>query len=520
MTLRFKQLYYFAFIAIVFSLSTGAFAQNRSYRVNDRQVETLLNRIETNTDAFRQSIERAFNNNNQYNQNNQNESYRNEGIVSYVNDFENATDDLKSNFADRNSTVADVQEVLNRSAYINNFMRDNRVTTETQNQWKLIRTDLNTLATYYRVSWNWNKSANPQFQVAGFDARLTGTYRLNVGQSDNVSTTIDNAISNSSYNANQRERTKNNLERRLTSPDMLMIEKQGQTVTLGSSNSSQASFSADGVTRSESSNNGRTVKIRATSTKTDLTINYEGDRMNDFFVSFTPVGYSQLNVVRRIYLENRNETVTVKSVYDKINRTAQWDTTNYPNTTVSNNDVNEFVIPNNTRLTATLDTPLSTKTVKDADRFTMTVTSPSQYQGAIIQGSVIGEKSGIVSGRATISLNFETIRLTNGNTYRFTGIVEQVRQPNGDQVKVDNEGSVRDKNQTTKTATRAGIGAVIGAIIGAVAGGGQGAAIGAVIGGGAGAGTVILGGRDNLELQNGSEFTITSTAPANVARNQ
>ncbi|HSK71918.1 MAG TPA: hypothetical protein VK892_09505, partial [Pyrinomonadaceae bacterium] len=354
---------------------------------------------------------------------------------------------------------------------------------------------------------------------SGFDSRLTGTYRLNVSQSDNVSATIDRAISNINYNANQRERTRGNLERRLTSPETLMIEKRGQQVTLATSTSPQVSFNADGAARSETSNNGRTVQIRAASTMNELTLNYEGDRMNDFYVTFTPMNNGQLRISRRVYLENRNETVTVMSVYDKIDQNARWSSANYPGTTAGNNN-NDFVIPNNTSLTATLDTPLSTKTAKDADRFTMTVTSPSQYQGAVIEGSVIGEKSGVVSGRANLSLNFETIRMRNGSTHRFAGIVEQVREPNGDIVNVNNEGAVRDGNQTTKTVTRAGIGAVIGGIIGAVAGGGQGAAIGAAIGGGAGAGTVILQGRDNLELPSGSEFTITASAPGNVTNNR
>jgi hypothetical protein len=442
-----------------------------------------------------------------------------------VNNFENATDKLKSSFAERRSTTGDVQEVLSRAAQINSFMRDNPVTRATQNQWNLIRNDLNTLANYYSVSWNWNNPTYPNNQnypnnrMTGFDSRLTGTYRLNVRQSDNVSATIDQAISKINYNQNQRERTKNNLERRLTSPDTLMIEKQGQQVTLGSSTSSQASFNADGVSRSETSDNGRTMQVRAASTSRDLTLNYEGDRMNDFFVSFTPMSNGQLRISRRVYLENRNETVTVASVYDKTDPNVRWDTPNYQNPTDGNN-VNEFVIPNNTRMTATLDAPLSTKTAKDADRFTMTVTSPSQYNGAVIEGRVVGEKSGVVSGRANLSLNFETIRLPNGGNYRFTGIVEQVREPNGNTVSVNNEGAVRDSNQTTKTVTRAGIGAVLGAIIGGVVGGGTGAAIGAGVGAGAGAGTVILQGRDNLELPGGSEFTITATAPGNLGNNR
>src|SRR5690606_15914447 len=109
--------------------------------------------------------------------------------------------------------------------------------------------------------------------------------------------------------------------------------------------------------------------------------------------------------------------------------------------------------------------------------------------------------------------DFETIRLRNGGTYSFAGIVDQVREPDGDTVSVNNEGVIRDRNQTTQTVTRAGIGAVLGAIIGAIAGGGEGAAIGAGIGAGAGAGSVILQGRDNLELPSGTQFTLTATSP-------
>ena len=83
-------------------------------------------------------------------------------------------------------------------------------------------------------------------------------------------------------------------------------------------------------------------------------------------------------------------------------------------------------------------------------------------------------------------------------------------------VTVNNEGTVRDTNQGQTTAVRAGVGAVLGAIIGAIAGGGQGAAIGAGVVAGAGAGSVLITGRDSIELGQGSTFNITATAPANV----
>jgi uncharacterized protein YcfJ len=112
-----------------------------------------------------------------------------------------------------------------------------------------------------------------------------------------------------------------------------------------------------------------------------------------------------------------------------------------------------------------------------------------------------------------MTLNFDTIRLRNGGSYRFAGILESVRNAQGDTVKIDNEGAVKDDNQTTKTAQRAAIGTAVGAIIGAIAGGGKGAAIGAVVGAGGGAGSVYVQGRDDLELTRGTELTIRATGP-------
>ncbi|MDQ3180432.1 MAG: hypothetical protein M3Q33_07925, partial [Acidobacteriota bacterium] len=220
--------------------------------------------------------------------------------------------------------------------------------------------------------------------------------------------------------------------------------------------------------------------------------------------------------------ENRNETITVASVYDKTDRTARFDSVNTNNNNQNTGGLsNDFAIPNNTRLTAVLRTPISTKVSQNGDRFRMEVSSPSEFNGAIIEGRIAkAERSGQVSGRANVSLEFDTIQLRNGKTYRFAGIVDDVRLTNGDKISVNNEGTVRDSNQTTKTITRAGIGAALGALIGAIAGGGQGAAIGAGIGAGAGAGSVILQGRDDIELNDGTEFMITASAPGGGGNNR
>lgn len=509
--------------------NTNVPVATRSYTVSDTQLQTLLARIEQRTDVFRRATDRSLDNSGR------NGTRSEDTITQYVADFENATDSLRRNFDERDSVSSDVEEVLQRASVIDGFIRNNRQTVAVNRQWNLLRTDLNTLANYYRVSWDWNNTTNFPSRNSNnttnfpsrnsLDTRLTGTYRLNIGQSDNVNDVIGRAITGARSNVNQRDRIQRNLERRLTPPDTLVLEKRGQQVLLASSISQQVSLSADNVSRSETNPNGRTVQTRVSATNNEVTINYEGDRANDFYVSFMPMNNGQLRVTRRVYLENTNTSVTATSVYDKTDNVARWSDVNNGNINngnigsgdTNNGNVNDFVIPNNTRITAVLRTLIDTKVTQNNDRFQLEVTSPAQFSGAIIEGRVVNaDQSGRVSGRANLSMEFDTIRLRNGQTYRFAGFIESLRAANGDNVQVNNEGTVRDSNQTTRTVTRAGIGAALGAIIGAIAGGGQGAAIGAVVGAGAGAGTVILQGRDNIELGQGSEFTITATAPNSV----
>ncbi|HYE75081.1 MAG TPA: YMGG-like glycine zipper-containing protein, partial [Blastocatellia bacterium] len=257
-----------------------------------------------------------------------------------------------------------------------------------------------------------------------------------------------------------------------------------------------------------------------------LVINASGDRGSDFQVTFGPVNRGrEMRVIRQVYVDRLTQPVIVTSVYDRTSDVAQMNIYNGNQVGWNNNNNGSmagslrrnFYIPNNTELVATLNNDLSTKTAQAGDRFTMTIQSPSQYAGAVIEGSLGNvDRSGRVAGRAELAMNFERIRMRNGQTYEFAGYIENVRTPNGENIRVDNEGTVKEENsQTEQTVKRAGIGAALGAVIGAIAGGGKGAAIGAAVGAGAGAGSVIIQGRDDLDLRSGSELTIRASAPNN-----
>ena len=143
--------------------------------------------------------------------------------------------------------------------------------------------------------------------------------------------------------------------------------------------------------------------------------------------------------------------------------------------------------------------------------------SPSEFRGAVIDGYVTGVgRSGKVTGRSNITLNFERITLRDGKSFDFAGTLQSVKDTNGRIVKVDTEGTAKGDSQTRQTVTRGGIGAGLGALIGAIAGGAKGAVIGAVIGGGAGAGSVVVQGRDDVQLQKGSTIAVQSSSPIRV----
>jgi hypothetical protein len=512
----------FIITALLFPVAVSAQIGGARYR----QVRNLLTRIETRTDTFRREVDLSLN------RSPLNSTNREDRISDFVGDFETATDALKRAFDANRNVDSEVTEVLNRATFINRFMMRNRLSVRAESEWNALRTDLNTLARLYTVSWNWNRvpdygtgtgggygtgTGGGYGRGRGFDSRITGTYRLNRVLSDDINVVLDR--SDDAYTTTQRDRVRRNLERRLASPEMIAIEKNGRSITMASSLSPQVTFEADGIARTETTNRGRTIRTTATANRDSVEISYVGDRTNDFYLTLSPTRDNQLRVTRKLYLENRNETVSVSSVYDRIDDTAQWSNITmdapYQNNTVGT--TGEFYIPNGTRLTAVLNNTVTTKATQVGDRFTMNVTSPDIYRNAVIEGRVSQiDNSGRLSGRANVSLEFDTIRMRDGRSYRFAGIIDSVRAVNGDNVSVNNEGTVRDSNQTKKTVTRAGVGAALGALIGAIAGGGSGAAVGAAVGAGAGAGSVLIQGRDNVELGQGTEFTITATGPNNV----
>jgi hypothetical protein len=186
----------------------------------------------------------------------------------------------------------------------------------------------------------------------------------------------------------------------------------------------------------------------------------------------------------------------------------------------ASNSRRPMVVPDGLSMKIRLTSPISTRTNQQGDRFTAVVLDPSDYSEAELTGH-IGKltRSGKATGKTEMALVFDTIRLRDGRTGRFSAQVERVYQ--SESVKtVDAEGNIESSDQTKDTAIRGAGAGALGAIIGGIAGGGKGAAIGGIVGATMGAGSVLLQNGKDLILDPGTEMLIRSTGPSRASEGQ
>lgn len=501
-------------------------AQQRVYRGTNQSARQAILRLENRANLFRNSVQA-------WSQQNAGTTYgSSEDINVMVRDFNDNVRRLRDRFDRRQATSSDVQTLLNLASQIDDFVRRNPLDARTMNYWSSMRVDLNQLARAYNLNWQQSTvtnppSSNPNYgnppygnpnYAAQYGSRiLTGTYQIDTSRSEDARLAAERATRNLS--PSERRRVLDSLNQRLDPPEQIAIDVRGGTVTLASTKAPQITFDADGRERIETTPSGRTIRARATLSANQLTVSSTGDSGNDFTVTFQPIDNQHLRVTRQVYVSGLSQPIVVQTTYQKTADVARFDIYNqqsYPSYPTSTGG---FVVPDGARVVGVLDDTLSTRTAVVGDRFTLRVTDPPEFEGATIEGHVSQiQRSGRLTGRSTMTLNFDNIRLRDGRTYRFAGLLESVRTTNGEIVRVDTEGTVRDESQTTRTGERAAIGTAVGAIIGAIAGGGKGAAIGAILGAGGGAGSVYVEGRNDLELGRGSEIIIRAGAPLNTPR--
>lgn len=500
----------FVQVTALIGFAPDAMAQRRRFGVTNSQVDQLLRRVDTRWSSFRQTLNLAMDRTSD-------DLSRQYNLSAAVSGFDATLNSLRDKFSSHRETSSDVAALLNNAGTIDRVMRNRRLSSAAEQDWNLLRSDLELLASYYNINRDWQSRSTgsiPNRTNQDFlSNRLTGTYRLSASSSEDASTVADRATQG--LPDQQRQRLQNVIIRRLQNPETLAIETTGRRITIVSSSAPPVTFDADGRERVEQNERGRTIRVRTSLIRNELTVSTVGDRGNDYTVTFSPTDNGQrLRVTRRLSLDILNRPVTAYSTYEKASNVADLNIyTGRPSGGIG--QTRDRPIPDGAVINTVLENPLSTRDTRQGDRFTLRVQSPSEYAGSTIEGYVSKlNRSGRLSGRAELGFRLETIRFRDGRTFPFDGTIESVRTPNGDDVRIDTEGRVRDDNQTNRTLGRSGIGAALGAIIGALAGGGKGAAIGAVVGAGAGAGSIYVQGREDLELPQGTDLTIRASAPA------
>jgi hypothetical protein len=499
-------------VAAVFALMTaGVAAQQRPDRARQQPNADLLRRTDASVAVFRASFDRAIDRSRL--------NIDRAELKQSVNELQLAAGRVRDGGRNRRGGgTGEVEDVLRRAATVDAFMKSNTLDAAVERDWQGVRRNLDELARAYSVSPEWSNAGNTGEDLGtGRRQRLTGTYRLDSSRGGGAGQAVQQATRGLA--ARQRQAVSERLTNRLNSPETIVIDRNRNSVTMGSSRGRPVTFEADGQTHQEQGPGGRTIDTRATLTGDQLMVTTTGSRGNDFTVTLEPIDNgSNLRVTRRIEDDALRQPVTVVSFYRKTSDEAQWesDPVNQRTQSRSDSSANDLGVPDGTRLIGTLDNPLNTRTANAEDRFTITARSPSPYEGAVIEGTIASvNASGRVRGRAEMAFNLDRIRLRNGRSYQFDGVIESVRTADGDTIHISNEGVVGDSSQSEKTVQRGAIGAALGAIIGAISGGGQGAAIGAAIGAGGGAGTVIVQGPDQLDLPRGTELTITARGTGN-----
>ena len=160
------------------------------FGLSDPQIRQLLNQIDSRTTAFSRTFRNQLTRRNIVNQSEADEALR------HLSMFETATMRLRNRINTRRASEADVRQVLEHAAYLNNFMTTHELSFGAENNWNMLRQDLDQLASASNVAWNWDTGQTPGGPIVGGDAQITGTYSLDTSRSTDPRRAAEDATRN------------------------------------------------------------------------------------------------------------------------------------------------------------------------------------------------------------------------------------------------------------------------------------------------------------------------------------
>ena len=143
----------YVFILLLFPIIIGldVQAQPQPHRNNTRHVGNMLQQLERSSSRFRNSL------NVELVQRSVDQTRPQNDISTFQSGFDLAIKQFRDQFTRRLAVGSDVEVVLQKASPINSFISQNTLNTRVKNDWASVRTNLNTLASAYGVSWQWNQ---------------------------------------------------------------------------------------------------------------------------------------------------------------------------------------------------------------------------------------------------------------------------------------------------------------------------------------------------------------------------
>jgi hypothetical protein len=194
----------FSLALIALFMPAAANAQGRyTGNYSKRDVSNIINKLERSSNDFAREFDRQMDNSSI------NGTYQEDQFNDIVRDYENALDDLRSDF-DRNDSWWEsrnnVQDVMREARQVNQMMNTLPFARRLERQWKNMRRDLNKLADTFDLpaldgsggGGNTGNANIPNWAVGTFYARnpqTGGTIALTIAKDGNVTVNFDGTIS-------------------------------------------------------------------------------------------------------------------------------------------------------------------------------------------------------------------------------------------------------------------------------------------------------------------------------------
>ena len=169
------------FILLAFSIVIGLSvqAQQQTNRNNTREVGNILQRLERSSSRFRNSLNVALIHGSVDQTRPQND------ISTFQPGLDLAIKQFRDQFTRRLAVSSDVESILQKASPINSFITQNTLNPRVKNDWTSVRTDLNTLASAYGVSWQWN-------QLTPMKVDANGSFRLSDSELNQLIQRVEN----------------------------------------------------------------------------------------------------------------------------------------------------------------------------------------------------------------------------------------------------------------------------------------------------------------------------------------